>query len=59
LQCRRKKYPHRARANVVGRKRPTDKKRKKEYRDDAGEEGPEIVQEVTVCPGCAARNGQP
>ncbi len=41
------------------RKHTTDKKLKKEYRDDPGGEGQEIVQEVIVCPACAANNGQP
>lgn len=35
------------------------KKPKKEYRDDPGGEGQEIVKEVIVCPTCAAKNGQP
>jgi hypothetical protein len=58
LKWRSKDYPHRSRANVVVRKRTADKKPKKEYRDDPGGEGQEIVKEVMVCPDCAARNGQ-
>ena len=58
LKQRCKHYPHRPRANVVVRKRTADKKPKKESRDDPGGEGQEIVQEVTVCPDCAARNGR-
>jgi hypothetical protein len=58
LQRRSKKYPYRSRANVVVRKRTTDTKPKKEYTDDPGGEGQEIVQEVIVCPDCATRNGQ-
>jgi hypothetical protein len=34
------------------------KKPKKEYRDDPGGDGQEIVKEVIVCPTCAAKNGQ-
>ena len=56
LSRRGKKYPHRFKANVV-RVRPTRKVPKKEFRDDPGGEGQEIAGEVTVCPGCAARNG--
>jgi hypothetical protein len=59
LKRRPRNYPYRSRANVIVYKRPEDKKRRKKYRDDPGGEGHEIVQEVTVCPGCAARNGQP
>jgi len=58
LKWRNKVYPHRSRANVVVRQRTANKQPKKEYRDDPGGEGQEIVQEVTVCPDCAARNGQ-
>jgi hypothetical protein len=58
LKWRSKHYPHRSRANAIVRKCATDKKRKKVYRDDPGGEGQEIFQEVTVCPDCAARNGQ-
>jgi hypothetical protein len=39
-------------------KRADDKKPRKEYRDDPGGEGQEIVREVRVCPGCAAKDGQ-
>ena len=58
LTRRSKKYPYRSRANVLVRKRTTDKKPKKEYLDDPGGEGQEIVQEGIVCPDCAAKNGQ-
>ncbi len=58
LKRRSKKYPYRSRANVVVRKHTTDKKPKKEYRDDPGGEGQETVQEVIACPACAAQNGQ-
>jgi hypothetical protein len=58
LKRRSKEYPYRSRANVVVRQRATDKKPKKEYLDDPGGDGQEIVQEVIVCPACAARNGQ-
>src|SRR5262249_42717236 len=58
LQRRSKKYPHRCRANVVVRQRADDKKPKKEYVDDPGGAGQEIVHEVTVCPACAVRNGR-
>src|SRR5262249_30673384 len=58
LQRRGKKYPHRSRANIVVRQREDDKKPKKEYVDDPGGAGQEIVREVTVCPACAARNGR-
>ncbi len=57
VQWRRKHYPQRPRANVVHWRTP-DKKRKQEHRDDPGGEGQEIVQEVMVCPDCAAKNGQ-
>jgi hypothetical protein len=57
LSRRSKAYPHRSRANVVFRKRKDDRKPKKEYRDDPGGEGQEIVREVTICPTCAGRNG--
>jgi hypothetical protein len=58
LKKRGKKYPYRSRANVIVRQRRTDKKPRKETVDDPGGEGQEIVQEVMVCPDCAARNGQ-
>jgi len=53
LQQRRKEYSYRSRANVVIRKPKDGKKTKKEFRDDPGGEGHEIVQEVIVCPTCA------
>jgi hypothetical protein len=49
-------YPHRSRANVVVVIEPP-KKPKKEYRDDPGGDGQEIVQELIVCSKCAAENG--
>jgi hypothetical protein len=58
LEWRPRKYPYRLRANVIVRKRAPDKKPKKEYRDDPGGEGEEIVREVIVCPDCVARNGK-
>jgi hypothetical protein len=57
VRSRRKEYPYRPRANVVI-VRIKARKTKKEYRDDPGGEGEEIVQEITVCPACAARNGE-
>jgi hypothetical protein len=57
LKNRSKKYPYRSRANVVAVNEP-HKKPKKEYRDDPGGQGQEIVKEVIVCPACAARKGQ-
>jgi hypothetical protein len=56
LARRSKKYPYRPKANVVVRKPASDKKPKKEYRDDPGGEGQEIVQEVIVCPERASNN---
>jgi hypothetical protein len=57
VKRRSKEYPYRLRANVrIIRKK--GKKKKKEYRDDPGGEGEEIVQEVIACRDCAARNGQ-
>jgi hypothetical protein len=58
VKRRGKEYPYRSRANVVVRRPATDKKPKKVYVDDPGGEGQEIVQEVIVCPACAARKGQ-
>jgi hypothetical protein len=58
LQRRSREYPYRSRANVVVRKRANDKKPRKEYRDDPGGDGQEIVQEMIVCPECAEKNGQ-
>jgi hypothetical protein len=58
VKRRVKAYPFRSRANVLVRKRKPDKGSKKEYRDDPGGAGAEIVREVIVCPDCAARNGQ-
>jgi hypothetical protein len=57
LKRRSRKYPYRPRANIVVRKPAPDKKPKKDFRDDPGGEGQEIVQEVIVCPKCAAKNG--
>ena len=59
LKRRSKKYPYRSGANVLVRKPAPDKKPKKEYRDDPGGDGYEILQEVIVCAGCASKNGQP
>jgi len=57
LKRRSKKYPYRARANKFFR--TTDAGKRKEYHtDDPGGEGQETVQEVFVCPDCAARNGR-
>jgi len=58
VKCRGKIYPARSRANVFYRQRPQDKKSKKEFRDDPGGEGREIVEELRVCADCAAKNGQ-
>jgi hypothetical protein len=58
LKMRRKKYLYRSRANVVV-VYEAGKKPKKEYRDDPGGEGREIVKEVIVCPTCAAKTGRP
>lgn len=57
LKGRTKKYPYRSRANTFVRTTETGK-RKEYHTDDPGGEGQEIVQEVIVCPSCAARNGQ-
>jgi hypothetical protein len=59
VQSRRTQYPYRSKANVVVRKPESGRRRKtkKEYRDDPGGEGHEIVREVIVCPNCVARNG--
>jgi hypothetical protein len=59
VRRRTKQYPYRSRANVLVRRPEPRKKPKKEYRDDPGGEGQEIVREVTVCPVCAAKNGRP
>jgi len=53
LEQRSREYPYRTRANVIVRKPKDGKKTKKEFRDDPGGEGHEIVQEVIVCPTCA------
>jgi hypothetical protein len=58
LKRRSKKYLYRSRANVVV-VHEAGKKPKKEYRDDPGGDGQEIVKEVIVCPACAVKNGQP
>jgi hypothetical protein len=58
LKSRAKKYPYRSMANAVVVHEP-GKKPKKQYRDDPGGDGQEIVKEVIVCPTCAAKNGQP
>ena len=58
VRRRTKKYPFRSRANTIVRKPDPGKKPKREYRDDPGGEGQEIVQELTVCPACAVRLGQ-
>ena len=57
LKSRTKMYPYRSRANVVVVHEPP-KKPKKEYRDDPGGEGEETVNEVIVCPSCAALAGR-
>jgi hypothetical protein len=59
VRRRAKHYPYRSRANVIVRRPEPGKKPKKEYRDDPGGEGQEIVQELPVCPACAAKNGRP
>ena len=41
---------------VICRKK--ENKTKKEFRDDPGGVGQEIVKEVIVCPACSAKNGQ-
>jgi hypothetical protein len=56
VKRRTKQYPYRSRANVVIRKPEPGKKPKREYRDDPGGEGEEIVRELTVCPACAAQH---
>jgi hypothetical protein len=57
LARRRKAYPFRARANALVRTSETGK-RKAYHTDDPGGQGQEVVQEVSVCPACAARNGR-
>ena len=58
LKRRSKEYPYRSRANTFVRTNEAGKH--KEYQtDDPGGAGQEIVQEVIVCPSCAAQNGQP
>lgn len=57
LKRRNKEYPYRSSANTLVRTSETGK-RKVHHTDDPGGEGQEIVQEVIVCPTCAARNGQ-
>ncbi len=52
-----KEYPYRPRANVVV-VRSAGKKPRREYRDDPGGRGQEIVEEVLACPDCAAGNRQ-
>jgi hypothetical protein len=57
LKRRSKAYPYRSRANTVVR--ITEAGKRKEYHtDDPGGQGQEVVQEVIVCPACAAQNGQ-
>ena len=58
LEWRKKEYPFRPRANVLVRKPKPHAKPKKEYRDDPGGQGYEIVKEVIVCPICAAGQGR-
>jgi hypothetical protein len=57
LKRRSKEYPYRSRANTFVRTSDTGK-RKEHHTDDPGGKGQEVVQEVIVCPACAARNGQ-
>jgi hypothetical protein len=57
VQSRHKEYQFRSRANVVVR-RKKENKTKKEFRDDPGGEGQEIVQELIICPACAAKNSR-
>jgi hypothetical protein len=57
LRRRRKAYPHRSRANTFVRTNEVGK-RKEYHTDDPGGEGQEAVEEVLVCPACAARNGR-
>jgi hypothetical protein len=57
LKRRGKEYPHRPRANVFVRTN-AEGKRKEYHTDDPGGEGQEVVEEVLVCPFCAANNGQ-
>lgn len=40
---------------MIVRKPKDGKKTKKEFRDDPGGQGHEIVQEVIVCPACASK----
>jgi hypothetical protein len=61
VRRRTKQYPYRFRANVFfPRPEPGQKpkKRKKEFRDDPGGTGAEIVQELIVCPACAAKRNE-
>jgi len=57
VKRRRKEYPYRGRANTFVRTNEAGK-RKEYHTDDPGGSGQEVVQEVIVCPDCAARNGQ-
>ena len=55
-EAARKEYPHRSRANTFVRTNAEGKR--KEHHTDPGGEGQEVVEEVIVCPACAARNGR-
>lgn len=57
LKRRSKAYPYRCRANSFVRTNETGK-RKEYHTDDPGGQGQEVVQEVIVCPACAAQNGK-
>ena len=57
LRKRGKTYPYRSRANTFIRTNEAGK-RKEFHTDDPGGAGQEIIEEVTACPECAARNGQ-
>jgi hypothetical protein len=57
VQRRRREYRYRSKANAFFRTSDAGK-RKVHHTDDPGGEGQEIVQEVIVCPSCAAQNGQ-
>jgi hypothetical protein len=57
VKRRSKKYPYRSDANIFFRTNDVGK-RKEHHRDDKGGEGWEIIQEILVCPVCAARTGK-
>jgi hypothetical protein len=59
IQTRRKEYPLRERANCHQRSRRLGKRRIRKviWTDDPGGFGQETVEEILLCPDCAARGG--